>query len=261
MPVALAAEPTVAAARVFVLIPAWNEEETIAAVVQDAIAAGAKPRVGLRSWNVIVIDNGSTDRTGERARRAGARVVMESRRGYGQACLAGIAASARPDEVPGGWGDDDIIVFMDGDGSDDPREIGSLLAPLLAGEADLVIGSRELGISEIGAHPWHAVYGTRICVLMMNALIGTRATDLGPFRAIRRDALRRLEMEDTSFGWTVEMQVKARRAGLSVLEAPVNYRRRRGGDSKISGSPVASLRAGASIISFILKQAFRPGPA
>jgi glycosyltransferase involved in cell wall biosynthesis len=225
--------------RVAVVIPAVDEEQAIGLVVAEL------PPVD----EVVVVDNGSSDRTAEVARAAGARVVAEPRRGYGQACLTGIAA------VPGA----DVVAFVDGDHSDYPGQLAQVLAPILSGQADLVIGSRSQGRRERGAHPWHAVLGTRLCVGLMNALVGTRATDLGPFRAIRADALRRLQMQDRAFGWTVEMQVKAARAGLRVVEVPVDYRPRLG-RSKVSGTLSGSLRAGLAILRMILRHA-RAAPA
>lgn len=230
--------------RLAIVIPAWNEEASIGPVVTDTRATLAA-RSG-DAFRILVIDNGSTDATAAMASRAGAEVVSEPRRGYGRACLTGVAALAATD----------VIIFMDGDGSDDPEGIPSLIAPITRGEADLVIGSRELGVSEKGAHPWHAVAGTRLCVTLMNLLIGTKATDLGPFRAIRATALAELGMEDATFGWTTEMQIKAHSASLRVAEVPVNYRCRRGGESKISGSWPASVRAGSKIIWMIAKRAF-----
>jgi glycosyltransferase involved in cell wall biosynthesis len=225
---------------VVVVIPALDEEEAIGAVVAEI------PRV---AGEVIVVDNGSRDRTAERARAAGARVVHEPRRGYGAACLAGIAAAPEAD----------VFAFLDGDHSDDPRQLPDVLRPILAGEADLVIGSRRLGRSAPGAHPWHAVVGTRLCVALMNRLLGTRATDLGPFRAIMATALRRLGMADRDFGWTVEMQAKAGRRGLRVVEVPVDYRLRLG-RSKVSGTLSGSVRAGAKIVATILRCALeKPG--
>jgi len=222
-------------ARVVVVIPAVDEEEAIGPVLAEI------PPV---ADEVIVVDNGSRDGTAARAAAAGARVVREPRRGYGQACLAGLAAAP----------DADVYAFLDGDHSDYPAQLPALLAPILAGEADLVVGSRRLGRRAPGAHPWHAVLGTRVCVTLMNRLIGTRATDLGPFRAITAAALRRLDMRDRGFGWTVEMQVKARRRGLRVREVPVDYRPRIG-RSKVSGTLSGSLRAGATILGTIARHA------
>jgi glycosyltransferase involved in cell wall biosynthesis len=230
--------------RVVVVIPALNEEAAIGLVVEALAPLGA---------DVVVVDNGSTDRTAERARGAGARVVPEPRHGYGQACLAGIA-------VAGGA---DIVAFLDGDFSDDPSQLPQVLAPLLADRADLVIGSRTGGRMEPGAHPWHAVLGTHACVGLMNLLIGTRATDLGPFRAITAPALRTLDMQDRGFGWTVEMQIKARLHGLRVCEVPVDYRCRRGGHSKVSGSVSGTVRAALKILGTIVRYAWTgvPRPA
>jgi glycosyltransferase involved in cell wall biosynthesis len=224
-----------------VIIPAVDEQEAIGLVIREI-----PPVVS----EVVVVDNGSRDRTAEVARAAGARVVLEPRRGYGQACLSGVAAS------PGA----DVFVFLDGDHSDYPGQIVDVLAPVLTGEADLVIGSRQLGRREPGAHPFHAVLGTRACVGLMNLLIGTRATDLGPFRAITAAGLRRLDMRDRDFGWTVEMQVKAARAGLRVREVPVDYRPRIG-RSKVSGTVSGTIGAGAKILGTILRHAWTRVPA
>ena len=199
---------------------------------------------------VIVVDNGSRDRTADVARAAGARVVAEPRRGYGQACLTGIAAAAGAD----------VIVFVDGDRSDHPEQLPALLAPIRSGAADLVIGSRRLGRAAAGSHPWHAVLGTRVCVGLMNALVGTRATDLGPFRAVTAAALASLDMRDRDYGWTVEMQIKARRAGLRVAEVPVDYRSRIG-RSKVSGTLRGTVGAGWKIVTTILRHALRPAAA
>ena len=193
----------------------------------------------------IVVDNGSRDATARRAREAGARVVEEPRRGYGQACLSGIAAA----------GDADVLLFLDGDASDDPTQAADVAAPVLAGRADLVIGSRRLGRREPGSHPWHAVLGTKLCVGLMNLLSGSRATDLGPFRAVSASALRRLDMRDRDYGWTVEMQLKAARHGLRVVEVPVAHRQRRGGRSKVSGTLRGTIGAGTKIILTILRHA------
>jgi glycosyltransferase involved in cell wall biosynthesis len=227
--------------RVVVVIPALDEEAAIGLVVREVPPLAAE---------VIVVDNGSRDGTAEAARAAGARVVFESRRGYGQACLTGIAAAA----------DADVVAFLDGDRSDYPGQLPDVLAPILAGEADLVIGSRHLGRREKGAHPLHAVWGTRACVGLMNLLLGTKATDLGPFRAITSSALRRLGMRDRDFGWTVEMQVKAARLGLRVREVPVDYRPRLG-RSKVSGTVSGTLRAGTKMMATILRNAWSRGPA
>ena len=213
---------------VTVIIPAVDEEAAIGHVLAEIPKFVSE---------VIVVDNGSRDRTAEVARAEGARVVSESRRGYGQACLTGIAAARGAD----------VIAFLDGDHSDYPGQLVDVLAPILAGEADMVIGSRQLGRRAQGAHPAHAVLGTRFCVGLMNLLFHTRATDLGPFRAITTEALKRLGMRDRSFGWTVEMQVKAALCGLRVVEVPVDYRPRIG-QSKVSGTLSGTVRAGARIL-------------
>jgi glycosyltransferase involved in cell wall biosynthesis len=220
---------------VAVVIPALDEEEAIGAVLAE-LPPGAH--------RVIVVDNGSRDRTAAVARAAGATVVHEPRRGYGSACLAGIAAAPEAE----------VVAFLDGDHSDHPAQLRDVLAPILRGEADLVIGSRARGRRAPGAHPWHAILGTRLCVALMNALIGTRATDLGPFRAITAGALRRLDMRDGGFGWTVEMQIKARRRGLRVVEVAVDYRPRVG-RSKVSGTLRGSVGAGAKILGLIARHA------
>jgi len=221
--------------RIVAILPALNEEAAIGLVLDEIPGVVDE---------AIVVDNGSRDATAAVARQHGARVVHEPRRGYGQACLAGIAAAA----------DADVLVFLDADRSDFPEQVRDVLAPILADQADLVIGSRQLGRRAQGAHPWHAVLGTRACVFLMNALIGTHATDLGPFRAVRAEALRGLDMRDRNFGWTVEMQVKAQRAGLRVVEVPVDYRPRVG-QSKISGTLSGTVCAGAKILGRILYHA------
>jgi hypothetical protein len=221
--------------RIVVVIPALDEEEAIPSVVREVPAVVDE---------VIVVDNGSRDGTAAAAREAGATVVSEPRRGYGNACRAGIAAA----------GGADVIVFLDGDRSDYPAQLVDVVRPILDGRADLVIGSRTLGRREAGAHPRHAVLGTRACVALMNVLAGSRATDLGPFRAITADALRRLDVRDRSYGWTVEMQVKAARRGLRVVEVPVDYRRRLG-RSKVSGTLRGTLGAGTKIVATILRYA------
>ena len=219
--------------RVAVIIPALNEEESIGMVVR------AIPPLATR---VIVVDNGSTDRTAEEARGAGAIVIREERKGYGYACLRGMM------EI----GDAGIVVFLDGDYSDFPEEMGLLVAPIAEGRADLVIGSRIRGRRERGALPPQAVLANILFSRVLRLLCGLRVTDIGPFRAIRSDRLLSLDMREGTYGWTIEMMVKAARRNLRVVEVPVSYRRRIG-RSKVSGSLRASLRAGARIICTIAK--------
>ena len=196
-----------------------------------------------------MVDNGSTDRTAEVAREHGANVVREDQRGYGAACLRGIAEVAAL-----GAADPDILVFLDGDHSDHPDELPEVVAPILAGEAHLVIGSRALGRAERGALTPQQVHGNRLACWLMRVILRHRYTDLGPFRAIRWDALQALEMRDRDYGWTVEMQMKAVRRGLRVAEVPVSYRRRIG-RSKISGTVRGTIMAGCKIITTILRYA------
>lgn len=224
-----------------VLIPALDEEQAIAQVLA-AIPPGL-------AQEVVVVDNGSTDRTAEVARSLGARVVSEPRRGYGQACLSGLAA----------LGPVEIVVFLDGDYSDFPEEMPALLEPILRGEADLVIGSRVLGEREAGALLPQQRLGNALATWLIRLFFGVRYTDLGPFRAIRTEALDRLRMQDRNYGWTVEMQVKAARAGLRLAEVPVRYRRRLG-TSKISGTLKGTLKAGHKIIATILRHSWSRKP-
>ncbi len=233
---------------VALIIPALDEEQSIAATLDELGRAATPDRLaGHVLAQVIVVDNGSADRTAEVAPRHGAEVVVEPRHGYGQACLAGLAA-VRPQIG--------IVAFMDADGSDDPADLARLLEPIDRGRADLVIGSRVLGEREAASLTPQQRLGNRLATYLLRIFYGARYTDFGPFRAIRRDALERLAMRDTNFGWTVEMQLKALRAGLRVEEVAVRYRRRRGGKSKVSGSVRGSLLAGAKILWTILRYRF-----
>jgi glycosyltransferase involved in cell wall biosynthesis len=224
-----------------VVIPALNERESLPRVLGDL------PWDLLRE--VVVVDNGSTDGTAEAAREGGARVVIEPQRGYGRACLTGIAALDATD----------VVVFLDADYSDRPEELPAVVAPILEGRADMVIGSRVLGEREPGALLPQARFGNLLSVTLIRSLCGARYTDLGPFRAIRRGALDALQMRDEDFGWTVEMQVKAARAGLRVVEVPVRYRRRIG-RSKITGTVRGTVLAGWKILVTIARHhRWRPG--
>jgi len=221
---------------VSVIIPALNEEEPIAGVVRE-VAATKIPA------DIIVVDNGSADRTAERARDAGARVVSEPVPGYGRACMAGIRALSP---------ESDIIVFLDGDGSDCPELINQLVDPIAAGTHDFVIGSRTRGQRESGSMNFQQIVAGRIAGWILRLLYGVRYTDMCPFRAIRRDALEKLGMREQTYGWNLEMQMKAARGGLRILEIPVNHRRRAGGESKVSGTLRGTFVAGARIIATLL---------
>lgn len=212
-----------------VIIPALNEEASIGAVIRAIPASVAE---------VIVVDNGSTDATAEVARSLGATVVSESQRGYGAACLRGMASLKE---------DTSVVVFMDADYSDHPEELPSLTAPIQEGKADMVIGSRVLGRREKGALLPVARFGNWLSTRLVKWGWGFGYTDLGPFRAIRYRSLLELGMADRDFGWTIEMQVKALSGGLRIAETPVSYRKRIG-KSKISGTVLGSYRAGRKIL-------------
>jgi glycosyltransferase involved in cell wall biosynthesis len=216
--------------RVALVIPTLNEEEAIAGVI------GSVPRDAVDE--VIVVDGGSTDRTAEVAGAAGARVLIEPTPGYGHACLAGATEAA----------DCEIVVFLDGDGSDCPELIPCLLAPLLVGECDFVIGSRTRGERESGSMMAHQIIAGRAIGLAMRLLYGVSYTDMSPFRAIRRDTLLQLGMRETTYGWNLEMQMRAARCGLRIREIPVPHRCRAGGKSKVSGNLRGTLAASYRIL-------------
>lgn len=223
---------------VVVIIPALNEAGNIYQLVQ-AVHATA-------SVEVVVVDNNSTDSTAREARQAGARVVREDRRGYGYSCAAGAAQAAQAD----------ILVFMDGDGSFLPSELPLLLAPVLNGAAGLVLGSRELGRIAAGAMPSHQRFGNWLVSRLMNALYGLSVTDLGPYRAIRRQVLAELNMQEMTYGWPTEMMVKAARRGVRIVEVPVSYHSRRSGRSKVSGTLRGTLLAAWSILRVTFRYAW-----
>jgi glycosyltransferase involved in cell wall biosynthesis len=219
---------------VALIIPVLDEAATIADVVR------AVPRDIVEE--VLVVDGGSTDETLARAREAGARVILEPGSGYGAACWAGVQATVSP-----------VLAFIDGDGSDDPAEISRLVAPILGGEQDFVIGSRARGVREKGTLGMHQLIAGHLAGLLMRALYGVRYTDMCPLRAIRRDALERLGMRERTYGWNLEMQMRAARAGLRILELPVGHRHRAGGASKVAGSLKGSVKASWQIASTLVR--------
>ena len=226
--------------KTLVIIPAFNEAEAIGQVIGDL----PKDLVD----EVVVVNNASTDRTAHNATAAGAKVLYEERRGYGNACLAGLAYAATCSY--------DVIVFLDGDYSDHPEELSAIMAPIMADQCDMVIGSRIAGNSEPGAMLLQARVGNRLACLLMRLFWGAEYTDLGPFRAIRYQDLVRLNMQDRTFGWTIEMQIKAYLAGLRTCEVPVSYRRRVG-VSKITGTVAGTIKASYKILWMLFSMAFR----
>lgn len=224
------------------IVPALDEQATIAGVVCGLRAAGA---------HVLVVDNGSRDRTAEMARASGAAVVREPRRGYGAAAWAGLSALD---------GEETIAVFASGDGSDDPGDLAAVVGPVAAGRADLVVGSRVLGTAEPGSLTPAQRFGNRLATFILARLFDRRLTDLGPFRAARLSTLRSLGLRDRGFGWTVEMEARALALRLRVVEVPVRWRRRRGGRPKISGTVLGSLRAGLAILAVLGRVALARRP-
>lgn len=226
---------------VSVIIPALNEEEPIADVVRECLATKTPTEI-------IVVDNGSDDQTAQRARGAGATVVREPRHGYGRACLAGIRALSP---------ECDIVVFLDGDGSDCPEFMNQLVDPVAAGTYDFVIGSRTRGQREPGSMNFQQIFAGRLAGWLMSILYGVRYTDMCPLRAIRRDALEKLSMKEETYGWNLEMQMKAARGGLRIREVPVNHRRRASGVSKVSGTLRGTFVAGVRIITTFVRIALK----
>ena len=224
--------------RVSVIIPTRNEARAIGRVLADLPS-------GLVN-EVIVVDNHSTDETPDIAARMGARVISEGRRGYGQACLTGIACANSPD----------VVVFLDGDYSDRPSELPFLLAPISEGWADITIGSRLAGKRTPGAVPWHALFGNWLAAGLITKLYGLRISDLGPFRAARADVLRALQLEETTYGWAVELILKGAIQGFRICEVPVSYHPRIG-ESKISGTLRGTIGATWFILSRIAHYYFR----
>jgi hypothetical protein len=219
-----------AGARVAIVVPVLNEAEALPGVLRE-LPGGSE---------VVVVDGGSTDGTPEAAEAGGARVVLEPRRGYGRACLTGALAS-----------DADVVVFLDGDGSDDPADLERVVAPVLAGEAALSLGRRH--DPESGAQHWHQRLGNRVVSGLVRWWYGAPVRDIPPFRAIRRDVLIELDLKELTYGWPTEMVVKAARAGLPIVEVPVASRARRGGESKVSGRLFPSLKAGVRMLGVVVR--------
>jgi glycosyltransferase involved in cell wall biosynthesis len=228
--------------RVSVIIPTHNEASAISCVLADLPADLVS--------EVVVVDSNSTDGTPEIAARMGARVIREPRRGYGRACLTGLAVASDPD----------VVVFLDGDYSDRPAELPQLLAPIAEGRADISLGSR-LGAQRVpGALPWHQAFGNRFAASLITLLYGVKVSDLGPFRAARADVLRELALEEATYGWAVEMILKGALQGFRIVEVPVSYYPRIG-KSKISGTVRGTLGAAWFILSLIMRYYFRRRPA
>ncbi|MGB7395477.1 MAG: glycosyltransferase family 2 protein [Pricia sp.] len=224
-----------------VIIPAFNEADSIAEVVGDIPDSVSE---------VIVVNNNSSDKTVENARLAGATVLSEERKGYGYACLKGMDYVARQSKHP------DIIVFIDGDYSDYPEELDKVVAPILEDDVDFVIGARVKRLREEGSMTPQQVFGNWLATFLMKLLFGARYSDLGPFRAIKYDKLLTLNMEDKTYGWTVEMQLKALKKNLTYTEVPVRYKKRIG-ISKVSGTVKGSIFAGIKILGWIFKYSLK----
>jgi glycosyltransferase involved in cell wall biosynthesis len=224
-----------------VIIPAYNEQDSIGKVV-EAVPELVK--------EVIVVNNNSNDETAAVAAKAGATVLTEASSGYGYACLKGMDYVAAKDEAT------DIIVFLDGDYSDYPEELTKIIAPIIDKDIDFVIGARKKVLRERGSMTPQQVFGNRLATFLMKLMYKSKFTDLGPFRAIKYDKLLQLQMEDKTYGWTVEMQLKALRHKMSYTEIPVRYRNRIG-VSKVSGTVKGTIMAGIKIIGWIVKYSFK----
>ena len=227
--------------KIVVIIPAFNEEKSIGLVINDI------PKM---VDEVIVVSNGSTDQTQEVAAKAGATVLVENRKGYGWACLKGMDYISTSETLP------DIVVFLDGDYSDYPEELPKLVNPILKNEVDFVIGARVKRLRERGSMTFPQIFGNWLATTLMKIMFSSRFTDLGPFRAIKYSKLIALNMEDKTYGWTVEMQLKALRQKLRYTEIPVKYRNRIG-DSKVSGTVKGAIFAGIKILGWIFKYSFK----
>ena len=224
-----------------VIIPAFNEENSIARVIQDL------PEV---VTEVVVVNNNSTDQTAQVAKKAGATVLTETRMGYGYACLKGLKYIQEQSKTP------DIIVFIDGDYSDYPQELPKIVAPIIEGDVDFVVGARVKSLREKGSMTPQQVFGNQLATFLMRMMFGAKFTDLGPFRAIRYDKLLQLNMEDKTYGWTVEMQLKALKQKVAYVEVPVRYKKRIG-VSKVSGTVKGTIFAGIKILGWIFKYSFK----
>lgn len=218
------------------IIPVWNEESAIGEVVRDLVATGIPDEI-------VVVDGASTDRTVAVAMGAGARVVIETRKGYGRACATGVLSTSA-----------DTLVFLDGDGADNPAALHLLLDPVVAGWADLVLGARN--DMEQGALPFHATLGNTVAARLISLAWGQHIRDLPSFKVIRRDALLKLNMSEATYGWTIEMIVKAARSHYRLHEVPIRYRRRTGGESKVSGNVRTSFHAATSILTTLARHSF-----
>jgi len=224
---------------IFVIIPAFNEEESIPKVINEIPL--------IEKSNIIVVSNNSTDKTEEVARKEGATVLSEPNQGYGWACLKGIEFANQQGAK--------IIVFMDGDYSDYPAQMTEVLAPILKEDMDMVIGSRALGKRQKGSMTFPQVFGNWLSTNLLKIFYGADFTDLGPFRAIKTDALKKLHMSDKTYGWTIEMQIKAAKKKLKYCEVPVDYKPRIG-TSKVSGTVKGAVLAGIKIIFAVFKYKF-----
>jgi len=224
-----------------VIIPAYNEADSIAQVIKELPATVSE---------IIVVNNNSIDNTAQNAQKAGATVLTENRKGYGYACLCGLDYVAKKSKAP------DIIVFVDGDYSDYPEELDKLVAPILEKDLDFVVGARKKSLRESGAMTPQQVFGNWLATFLMRWFFGATFTDLGPFRAIKYEKLRELGMEDKTYGWTVEMQLKVLRKKMTYTEVPVRYKKRIG-VSKVSGTVKGSIFAGVKILGWIFKYSLK----